>query len=221
MTCIEFSDEIAQKLPLLELGCIYTEINIKTDDALLHQKIQDALAQIEEQLAVNAISALPAIQSSRAAYKALGKEPSRYRLSAEALLRRIVKGKGLYRVNNAVDALNLVSAKSGFSIGGYDVDRINGTIRLGVGESAEPYEAIGRGVLNIEFLPVFRDDEGAFGSPTSDSTRTMVTADTKRFLMLFFNFGKHDFLQKTLEDTVELFENYLEARHTNVWIECP
>lgn len=219
MACIDFTDDIKVKIPNLQLGCIQCDLKIEPASAQLLELISTELAKIESTLEVVNINKIPTIQSSREGYKTLGKEPSRYRLSAEALLRRIVKGKGLYHINNAVDALNLVSAKTGFSIGGYDVDKIDGAISLGVGKANEPYEAIGRGQLNIEFLPLFRDQKGAFGSPTSDSVRTMVTPDTKRFLMLFFNLGGHDSLTTTLTDTVALFEKYVGAENSQTWIE--
>jgi DNA/RNA-binding domain of Phe-tRNA-synthetase-like protein len=220
MACIDFTDDIKVKIPKLQLGCIQCDLKIEPASADLLEHISTTLAKIESTLQVAEINKIPTIQSSRKGYKTLGKEPSRYRLSAEALLRRVVKGKGLYHINNAVDALNLVSAKTGYSIGGYDVDKIDGTISLGIGKTNEPYEAIGRGQLNIEFLPLFRDQKGAFGSPTSDSVRTMVTPDTKRFLMLFFNFGGHDSLAETLTETIALFEKYVGAKNCQTWIEA-
>lgn len=219
MACIEFTDNIKPKIPKLQLGCIQCDLKIVPPSKNLLTKVQKEIATIENTLEVVEINKISTIHSSREAYKTLGKEPSRYRLSAEALLRRIVKGKGLYSINNAVDALNLVSAKSGFSIGGYDVEKIEGAISLGIGMDNEPYEAIGRGQLNIEFLPIFRDQKGAFGSPTSDSVRTMVTEETSKFLMLFFNFGGHDFLENTLVEAVDLFEEYVGAKNCQVWVE--
>jgi DNA/RNA-binding domain of Phe-tRNA-synthetase-like protein len=130
-----------------------------------------------------------AVAATRQAYKALGKDPSRYRPSAEALLRRIALGKGLYRINNVVDVINLVSLRTGYSIGGYDAGRISPPVtfrRAGAGES---YEAIGRGPINLEGLPVFADSQGPFGSPTSDSARTMVSAATTSLLMVIIGFG--------------------------------
>ena len=69
----------------------------------------------------------------------------------------------------------------------------------------EPYEGIGRGTLNIEYMPVFRDTLGAFGSPTSDSSRTMVTNETESFLMVFFNFGG----MAQLNEALDLATSYL------------
>jgi len=127
---------------------------------------------------------MPAVKALKQSYKRLGKDPNRYRPAAESLLRRVSKGKGLYFVNNVVDCLNLVSVKTGFSICGYDLNRIKGNISLGAGQPGEPYQGIGRGDLNIESLPVFRDESGAFGTPTSDSSRTLIDEETQYVLMI-------------------------------------
>jgi DNA/RNA-binding domain of Phe-tRNA-synthetase-like protein len=123
----------------------------------------------------------------------------------------VVKGKGLYKINNVVDLLNLVSISTGFSIGGYDADKIEGDVELGVGEVNEPYEGIGRGILNIEGLATFRDEKGAFGTPTSDSVRTSVTDDTTRFLMVFLDYGGLDELEKAIELGVDFLKRFGNA----------
>jgi DNA/RNA-binding domain of Phe-tRNA-synthetase-like protein len=184
----------------------------------LLELIQRELTDLQNQLSVEDISKIPSIQSSRIGYKSLGKDPARYRLSAEALLRRVVKGKGLYQVNNVVDLLNLTSVKSGFSIGGYDANKIEGDVQLSIGKANEPYEAIGRGDLNIEFLPTFRDQNGPFGSPTSDSVRTMVTPKTQQFLMPIFNFGGHENLEEVMRDAISLLEKYATGSSFETWI---
>lgn len=202
---------IKEKCPTLELGCIQCTIKIEADYSELLQFIESELTILQQKIKIEDIAQIPTIQSSRQGYKALGKDPARYRLSAEALLRRVIKGKGLYHINNVVDLLNLVSAKSGYSIGGYDADKIIGEIQLGIGKKEEPYQAIGRGDLNIEYLPIFRDDLGAFGSPTSDSTRTMITEQTSHFLMIIFNFGKHNNLKKVMEEASGWFKKFANA----------
>ena len=208
---LSIESTIKDKCSTLELGYIQCKVKIKNDYADLLQFIESELTILQQQIKIEDIAKLPTIQSSRQGYKALGKDPARYRLSAEALLRRVIKGKGLYHINNVVDLLNLVSAKSGYSIGGYDADKISGEIQLGVGKKEEPYQAIGRGDLNIEFLPVFRDELGAFGSPTSDSTRTMVTPQTTHFLMIIFNFGKHDNLKDIMKETSDWYRKFADA----------
>jgi DNA/RNA-binding domain of Phe-tRNA-synthetase-like protein len=196
---IKIEEIVRESCPDVRLGLLLTEVKVTPSDENLLSFIEQNLTEIQSRLTTPDIHDIPPLASTRQAYKALGKDPSRYRPSAEALLRRVVKGKGLYRVNNVVDALNLISVQSGFSIGGYNLEKIKGQIRLGRGEDGEPYEAIGRGELNIAGLPVLRDDMGAFGSPTSDSTRTMATPEMRYFLTVFFDFEKNGELENAME----------------------
>ncbi|MEE4287226.1 MAG: phenylalanine--tRNA ligase beta subunit-related protein [Mariniphaga sp.] len=205
MTTISISKEIKEKVPEIRLSCIECDVYVLETNDLLWDEIRKKTDELSADLKTDQISKIPAIAASRKAYKACGKDPARYRLSAEALLRRVVKNKGLYQVNNVVDVLNLVSITSGFSIGGYDCEKIKGEVELGIGTAADPYEGIGRGRMNIEFLPTFRDEKGAFGTPTSDSERTAVSTATKRFLMVIIDFGEGD-----LDAATKLATDYLE-----------
>jgi DNA/RNA-binding domain of Phe-tRNA-synthetase-like protein len=218
MINITIHPEVKSKCPQLQLGCIQCHLKVKSEYPSLLELIQKELTQLQNELVVEDIAKLPTIKASRLGYKALGKDPARYRLSAEALLRRVVKGKGLYQVNNVVDLLNLTSVKSGYSIGGYDVEKIEGDITLTIGKANEPYEAIGRGELNIEFLPTFRDDIGSFGSPTSDSVRTMVTPSTQSFLMPIFNFDGQGNLKEVMQSAISLLEQYADASQVEQFI---
>ncbi len=205
-------NEIRQAYPTITAGCLLIQVKVHPSPPDLLQFIRQRQEEISRELALDDIHNLSALCATREAYKALGKDPSRYRPSAEALLRRIVQGKGLYQVNNVVDALNIVSASSGFSIGGYDATKIRGVIRLGIGREEEPYEAIGRGRLNIHGLPALRDEIGAFGSPTSDSLRTMVTESTSEFLAVFFDFGKNGELENAMGGLSELLAQFAQGK---------
>ena len=131
------------------------------------------------------IKTIPPIAATRQVYKACGKDPSRYRPAAEALIRRMIQGKDLYHVNMLVDLINLASMAFGYSIGGFDADKFIGdTLTLGIGRKDEPYEGIGRGILNIEGLPVYRDSLGGVGTPTSDHERTKINIGTTSLLVL-------------------------------------
>lgn len=218
MNEISISPEIKEKCPNLTLGCFSCDLTWAARSEALNEAIQNTCTKLAETLTRPEISKIDTIASSRIAYKELGKDPSRYRLSAEALLRRVVTGKGLYQINTIVDALNLISIDTGYSIGGYDLNKIEGNITLGIGANEEPYEGIGKGTLNIENLPVFRDDKGAFGTPTSDSTRTMVTEKTNSFLMIFLDFGKHDSLEEVLAQTSDLYQKITNAQNCQTFI---
>ena len=211
MIPVSVSEELKSLVPHLTLSCIECDVVVMEENEALWAEIEGKTNKLAASLRVEDISRLPAIAASRRGYKACGKDPARYRLSAEALLRRVVQGKGLYRVNNVVDLLNLVSVSTGFSIGGYDAGKIEGEAVFGIGRENEPYEGIGRGELNIESLPVFRDKRGAFGTPTSDSVRTSVTRNTMRFLMIIIDFGALPELEDATELAVNLLEKYAGA----------
>ncbi|MDX9880611.1 MAG: phenylalanine--tRNA ligase beta subunit-related protein [Prolixibacteraceae bacterium] len=212
MVQIEIENSWKERCPWLSLAGIEADVQVQNNQDILWAEIDLELEKIQHKLTFENISKIPAIASSRKAYKMCGKDPARYRLSAEALLRRVVGGKGLYRVNNVVDQLNFVSVTTGFSIGGYDVAKIQGNILFGVAGN-EPYTGIGRGELNIEGLPVFRDSLGAFGTPTSDSERTAVTKDTRRFLMIIINFGNDPGLAEAQQKAAGLLEKYCSAKN--------
>ena len=179
MTRITLAPELKKNCHFLRLACIEADVTVSASSESLLSEIEIGIGRIMQSLVLEEISKLPAIEASRKAYRACGKDPARYRLSAEALLRRVCSGKGLYQISNVVDQLNLVSIISGFSIGGYDAGQIQGEIIFGIGRKDEPYSGIGKGELNIENIPVFRDNLGAFGTPTSDSQRTEVTSRTE------------------------------------------
>lgn len=208
---INISQAIKGILPDLTLGCIECDVVISEENGELWREIEATCGTIGHSGELAEVGSQPAIRASRVAYRLCGKDPARYRLSSEALMRRVVKGHQLYRINNVVDLLNLVSLKTGFSIGGYDADKISGSMIFDIGTKDEPYEAIGRGEMNIEFLPVFRDAISPFGSPTSDSVRTSVTSETKRFLMVIIGFSGEICTSEALDLSVSLLRKYAQA----------
>jgi len=210
MKSVTVSDRIKQSVPNLKLGLISDKVVFEKENNFLQDAINQEIKRIFA-IPIENIKEIPQIKSSREAYKALGKEPARYRLSTEALHRRIIKGKGIYRISNLVDTINLASVKTGYSIGGYDEEKIEGDILFDIGKAGEDYEAIGRGAMNIESLPVFRDKKSAFGSPTSDSVRTMITEKTSRIFLIVINFGGHENFEQELTEIANLFVEFCLA----------
>ena len=212
---IKFDREFTDKISNFKVLKIEADVvNAPTPDALWHE-IQNAGDKIRASLQLADINKRPAISGTRKAYKALGKDPNRYRPSAEALCRRLAKNMELYRIDILVDLINLISIKSGYSIGGFDIDKICGdTLTLGVGNKDDIYEAIGRGILNIEGLPVYRDSIGGIGTPTSDVERTKLSIDTKRLLMTINIYETEMPIENVKELTIELLKKYANA--TNI-----
>jgi DNA/RNA-binding domain of Phe-tRNA-synthetase-like protein len=176
---IIISDEIQKICPLLTLGIVQAKVTNSPTSQLLSDEMASLETGFRQDYTLDQLNKRPAILATRLAYKALGKEPGRYRPSAEALCRRILREIPLYRVDTLVDIINIVSVKTGISIGAFDMSKIEGEkLTLGVGKAGEDFEAIGRGQLNIEGLPVYRDAVGGIGTPTSDNERTKITEET-------------------------------------------
>ncbi len=185
MIDIILSDEILAAAPHLRVLAVEAQIDNSPTSNVLWGELTALGEQIHSSLAMEMVNKIPAIAATRAAYKRCGKEPNRYRPSAEALTRRMVKGMELYRTLTAIDLINLISVTTGHSIDGFDADKIKGeALTLGVGREGEEFEAIGRGPLNIAHLPIYRDAVGGIGTPTSDCERTKLTPSTSRLLML-------------------------------------
>jgi len=155
----------------------------------------------------------PAIKATRDIYKKLGKDPNRYRPSAEALCRRIIRGLPLYRINTLVDIINLTSIKTGYSIGGFDADKISGNVlTLDTGKDSDHFEAIGRGLLNIDGLPVYRDSAGGIGTPTSDNERTKLALETQNLLTIINAYDGKQNLEKSVEEMCSLLKRFASAQ---------
>ncbi len=122
----------------------------------------------------------------RRMYRRIGWEPTRYRPSSEALVRRLLNGKGLYRINNLVDYGNLISARFHLPMGLYDTEKLNGKILIDVGKENESYRGISNPEIHANGKLILRDDLGIFGNPTADSFRTSITDHTTSVLAVFF-----------------------------------
>lgn len=194
-------------------ACITANISNTQYSADLWSEIDALGAEYRATLTTESLKDMTSIQATRRIYKLCGKDPSRYRPSGEALVRRVLQGKGLYQVDTLVDLINLASMKYGYSIGAFDADKFSGdTLTLGIGKEGEPYEGIGRGMINIAGLPVYRDAVGGVGTPTSDHERTKVSLSTTRLLVLVNGYdGSEQGVTDTAEYIIKLLNKYCAA----------
>lgn len=210
---VRVSDEIRAICPGFIGAVVEAEVRNGPTPSALWAEINVFAGKFAQSLTPETLKLQPGIAATRAAYKAAGKDPSRYRPACEQLARRILQGKGLYSVSTLVDIGNLASLLYGYSTGAIDREKICGNeVTLGIGHKEEPYEAIGRGILNIENMPAYRDAEGAFATPTSDSVRTMLSEGTRR-LALFINGydGDGERVTATAQYVQELLKKYAES----------
>jgi DNA/RNA-binding domain of Phe-tRNA-synthetase-like protein len=129
---------------------------------------------------------IPGVAETRAMFHQLDIDPTKTRPSSEALLRRVLQGKGLPRVLPAVDVCNLCSLDHQLPLGLYDRDLVRGAVRVRVGREGEGYGGIRKQRVNLAGRLLLADDEGPFGAPTSDSQRTAVSPETRNLLVSVF-----------------------------------
>ena len=213
-------DSIKAIAPNYAVRVVTSKVRNSETSAELWAEIQLAAENIQHTYNTSTIKEQKGIQATRQAYKAAGKDPSRYRPSCEQLCRRILQGKGLYSIDSLVDIGNLLSITFGLSVAVLDKSRLQGgEISLGIGKETEPYEAIGRGQLNISDLPVWRDNLGAFATPTSDSVRTMCSETTTEILIIINSFDGDG---KALDDASaylhELLDKYAQCSEFKIEI---
>ncbi len=210
---ITIDAELKKKAPRTALGVLTAQVvTAETPQALLGEMkaCESEVLKLPEPRAVLESSK---ILATRSGYKALGKDPARYRGSAEALLRRIISGKSFPQINAVVDIINFVSVQSRLPVGLYDLDQVRGAVVFRVGRAAESYKGIGKYDLNLEGLPVFCDEIGPHGSPTSDSERTMVTPDTRHIAAILVSFGGTDGLESACQRMSALLMQYASAQN--------
>lgn len=208
MIQITVDDGLRTAWPEAALACIQFEGTVEPAPAGLSAALDAACARIQQDYTVAEIQTRTRIAQTRACCRALGKDAHRYRNSAESMCRRIVRGKGLYRINNVVDCNNLLSIQTGYSMGVYDLTQVQGAVRWCVSEAGAHYAGIGKEQVNIECLPVLADALGYFGNPNSDSTRCMVTEGRKPLLLCVYGFGGLQGLEDVLEQARQLFADY-------------
>ncbi len=216
---IHIDDRIRAVCPEMSIGVIRADVrNAATDDELWSELMTEC-ERIRGAYELLQINSRTAIAKTRSLYKALGKDPNRYRVSSEALCRRIIRGIDIYRINRLVDMVNLISIRSGYAIGGFDADKIVGdSLTLGVGEDGEEFEAIGRGMLNISGLPIYRDAIGGIGTPTSDNERTKIEDSTTSVQLTINAFAQELPLEQTMAWSIELLRIYAFAENISSFI---
>jgi DNA/RNA-binding domain of Phe-tRNA-synthetase-like protein len=201
MVPISVSQTIRSQIPGLRLGIIEADgIAVRPNSEVADREYQQLDAYITEKFSKAPPSTDKVVSNVRRMYRRIGWEPTQYRPSSEAMIRRFLKKNGLYRINNIVDLGNVVSTKFHLPMGLYDAAKIRGKVLFDVGREEESYQGISRDHIRAAGKLILRDTEGIFGNPTADSRRTSITDQTRSALVIFFTPPEvsSDYLTKTL-----------------------
>lgn len=178
---------ITIELPGVRIGIVEADnVTVAPANAELLDEMGRECARLQKKFTVESLAEANAVIAVRAMFRGWGMDPSKYRPSSEALLRRVVQGKGLYNISNVVDLSNLGSIETAWPYGVYNRAAISGETRLRLGVAGEKYEGIGKRVWHLEGRPVLADASGPFGSPISDSTRTQVRQGVSAVLTVIY-----------------------------------
>lgn len=212
MIDIVICEELKKVCPEMTLGCIQAHVNVESSADSLRNEINRYCDVLNTEILIGELASLSKIKDGREVYKKLGKVPSKYRSSSEALIRRVLQGKSVYIINNIVDINNLISLKSKFPVGSYNIKNLHAPVSLIIGKEGEKYKGIGKELISIENLPVLTDLISSFGSPTSDSERAMIMNDVSEILMIIFSFSGKSDIEEYLKYAKELLERYANGR---------
>ena len=216
---VKIDESLRSVYPEIRLGLIRFRAEVRDSDPAFWEYMDNVvLPDVRASIEGKEWNEIPGIRGSRAAYKAFGRNPGRYRVSSESLIRRVRRGDELYHINSVVDVNNLISVKSGLSVGSYDLAEIHGDITLRKAESGEGYTGIGKDFLDMENMLVLADDDGIFGSSMSDSTRAMVTEHAKDILVVIYCFENDLDLSRITAEGLQAFEEYASVSDAESWI---
>ncbi len=187
-----------------------TNIKVQPTSKSFEDELEKLISELTEKFKNRAPSEDPVVSAIRRMYRVVGWEPTKYRPSSEALVRRLLQGKGLYRINNLVDYGNLVSARFHIPMGLYDLDKVKGDIFIDTGKDGESYAGISKPQIRATGKIILRDDEGVFGNPTADSVRTSIQKGTSHVLALFFCPAvlQAKYIEETIDQLAEYYGHY-------------
>ncbi|MCB0284208.1 MAG: hypothetical protein KDF60_16595 [Calditrichaeota bacterium] len=219
MLNIQISETIKQTIRSMQFGLIEASgVSVHPSNVDFDNELKKLELELKEKYQDIAPSDDPVVSAVRRMYRQVGWEPTKYRPSSEALVRRLLKGNGLYRINNLVDYGNLVSARYHIPMGLYDTGKITGQAIMDIGKDGESYQGISKPEIHATGKIILRDDKGVFGNPTADSARTCVQVTTQSVLAVFFapSAIERDFLQKTIDELAAYYNLFSKKVETQI-----
>ncbi|MED1950226.1 B3/4 domain-containing protein [Brevibacillus centrosporus] len=184
---VQLDATVFERLPRLSLGILhYSGASVSDSPKMLQGRINYFVEGLRLEHDVSKLTEIEGIREWRAAFKQAGIDPSRYRPSSEALLRRLLQGNAFFWINSAVDINNFFSVHHALPFGIYDQDQLMGDVVFRIGRADDIYEGLNGREVNMEGKLLLADENGAFGSPIVDSKRTSVTESSRNLMQVIF-----------------------------------
>jgi len=184
---LQLDDELKTRIAGVTFGMVTIHgVTVRESDERLWKQVEILSQRLVSEFSLERLSENEQIAAVRSLQKSFGFDPTRYRPSSESLLRRVLKGQGLYQINTAVDVNNLCSLEFLLPMCSYDLRNVEGQVQVRIGEAGEEYPGIGRQVFQAENKVIIADESGIMGSTVSDSERTKVSTETTDILLAIY-----------------------------------
>jgi DNA/RNA-binding domain of Phe-tRNA-synthetase-like protein len=189
-----FSDAVrSQCIPLRIALVEFSNLAIYKSSTELDIEFDKAVKEILDGFSLESLSSDKAVRNVRDLFKKFGVDPTKWRPSSEAMIRRILKDKGLFRINSLVDINNIVSIRYRLPIGLYDMDKVDGMLTVDIGREGDMFTGLTGREYNAGEKPVVMDSRGIIGSPIVDSDRSKITLETSKALAVIFTNQEEQF----------------------------
>jgi DNA/RNA-binding domain of Phe-tRNA-synthetase-like protein len=156
---------------------VWVQLTATGDESGVAALRQSAEERARAAYTLEGLSAHPTVAALRALFHAAGCDPTRYRPSSEALLRRVLKGDPLPAIHPLVDLNNCLSITLAVPSSMLAEGSFAPPVMMRAGRPLESYDSM-RGSLGLEGKPLLTDGAGPFASPITDSQRAKVQPET-------------------------------------------
>lgn len=210
-SAVEVEEQLKKKYPnLLAITCKISNVNVKQSDPNLEKFKDEIIQEVRQRYSIYSLKDMPIFRAYRDFFWKIGTDPTKTRPAAEALIRRIVSGNPIPRINALVDAYNLASIETGVSIAAFDADKLHGKLLMRQAKSGEVFFGIGMAkqrLLQGEEI-IIQDNEKIIAIyPYRDAENTKITCLTNNVELMIC--GVSGISEQQLLDALQVTTNYI------------
>jgi len=182
------SSDIEPRFPRLRvLTSRITDVKVRKQDAELEKFKKELINNAKKQYNLDSLKDVASFRAYRDFFWKIEVDPTKNRPAAEALIRRILRGEQLPRINTLVDAYNLASIKTEIALAAFDADKLRGKLLMRIAEVGEEFMGIGMNkpmILQGSEIVISDEEKLVAIYPYRDAEDTKVTEQTRNVLLL-------------------------------------
>lgn len=200
---VHFERAVKQKFPEISLAlATVMDLNVEKTDSLAERRAQ-AVEAVKREYNLSTLADAPQMRAYRAFLWKTSLDPTKSRPAGEALIRRVLQGREIPSINNAVDAYNLVSMEQGLAMGAYDSGKIAGNLAVRFARGGERFREIGEEPEELMGKEIVLADAKKLLCiyPHRDAWATRITEKTKSLILIAY--GVPGITQEKLMDAVK------------------